>query len=157
MSASQLTRHAIQAGRAAAPGRRALGEVVATCHAHEATLWVISRDGLAMEGALNHGATPQILENVSVPLDASVVGMVASNGLSASIGADHYRHPGPEREGGATVQAMIAAPVYVRQKIVGVLSAIKSACGDLFTPDDLEALNRAADLMGKLLADTDEG
>jgi GAF domain-containing protein len=131
-----------------------LARAVEDCRADEGTLWLLSADREAMDGALNHGKTPQVMEALSVPITQSVVGMVASTGVGASIGPDDYHHPAPTQAGAADTLAMIAVPVLVRGQLVGVLSAINPRGGGLFSAADLETLSFNAYLLGLILADT---
>jgi GAF domain-containing protein len=148
------TRASCQAPPTADLGRRLLARVAADCRAAETTLWLLSADRATLDGALNHGPTPAVLESLSVPITDSVVGMVASTGVAASIGPDDYHHPAPADAGAADTRAMIAAPVYVRDHLAGVLSAINPAGGGLFSAGDLDALSFNAYLLGLILADT---
>ena len=148
------TRASCQQGATAALGRRVLARAVEDCRAEEGTLWLLSEDRERMEGTLNHGKTPQVMEGLSVPITQSVVGMVASTGVSASIGPEDYHHPVATRAGAADTQAMIAAPVLIRGKLAGVVSAINPRGGGLFSADDLERLSFNAYLLGLILADT---
>ena len=153
-TSSMPTRESSQSGATAALGRRVLARTVEDCHAEEATLWLLSADRQSMEGVLNHGKTPQVMESLSVPITQSVVGMVASTGVSASIGPDDYHHPVATRAGAADTLAMIAAPVLVRGRLAGVVSAINPRGGGIFSADDLERLSFNAYLLGLILADT---
>ena len=148
------TRASVQHGAAATPGRRLLARAAEDVRADEATLWLISDDRERMDGTLNHGRTPQVLEALSVPVPQSVVGMVASTGVGASIGPDDYHHPAPTQAGAAGTNAMIAVPVLVGGRLAGVLSAINPTGGGLFSADDLERLSFNAYLLGLVLADT---
>src|SRR3954453_4872709 len=147
-------RASVQHGAAATPGRRLLARAAEDCRAEEATLWLISDDRQQMDGTLNHGRTPHVLESLSVPVPQSVVGMVASTGVGASIGPDDYHHPAPTQAGAAGTHAMIAVPVLVGGRLAGVLSAINPRGGGLFSTDDLEKLSFNAYLLGLVLADT---
>jgi hypothetical protein len=139
-------------------GRRLLARAAADCRASEATLWLLSADRASLDGALNHGATPDVLERLSVPITKSVVGMVASTGVAASIGPDDYHHPVAAEAGAARTVAMIAAPLYVNGKLTGVVSAINPRDGgQQFSGDDLAALSFNAYLLGLVLADTHAG
>jgi hypothetical protein len=146
------TRASCQQGPAAAMGRRVLARAADDCAAEEATLWLLSPDQRNMDGTLNHGKTPAALESFSVPITQSVVGMVASTGVGASIGPEDPPYPPPAEAAGTL--AMIAVPVYVRQKLVGVVSAINPKNGGLFSADDIERLSFNAYLLGLILADT---
>jgi GAF domain-containing protein len=148
------TRASCQTGATAALGRRVLARAVEDCRAEEGTLWLLSEDRQRMEGALNHGKTPAVMEALAVPITQSVVGMVASTGVSASIGPDDYHHPVATQAGAADTLAMIAAPVLIRGKLAGVVSAINPRGGGLFSADDLERLSFNAYLLGLILADT---
>src|SRR5689334_14938746 len=94
-------RASCQAAPAAHLGRQMLARAVDDCRAEEATLWLLSADRQQMEAALNHGKTPALLESLSVPITQSVVGMVASTGIGASIGPEDYHHPVATRAGAA--------------------------------------------------------
>src|SRR6185437_16708274 len=88
----RVIRDECQRARVATPGRRILDETVCECHAKESTFWLLSEDGEEMDGTLNRGLAPHILETISVPVANSVVGMVASNGLAVSIGPDDFHN-----------------------------------------------------------------
>jgi hypothetical protein len=146
------TRASCQRGPAAAMGRRVLSRAADDCAAEEATLWLLAPDQRNMDGALNHGKTPAAMESYSVPITESVVGMVASTGVGATIGPEDPHYPPPTEA--ADTRAMIAVPIYVRQKLVGVVSAINPRHGGTFSADDLEKLSFNAYLLGLILADT---
>jgi GAF domain-containing protein len=153
-SSREITRASCQENATGAMGRRLLARAVEDCRAQEATLWLLSQDRQRMEGVLNHGKTPEVMEALSVPITQSVVGMVASTGVSASIGPDDYHHPVATQAGAADTRAMIAAPVLIRGKLEGVVSAINPRGGGIFSAEDLERLSFNAYLMGLMLADT---
>jgi hypothetical protein len=49
---------------------------------------------------------------------------------------------------------MIASPLYVQGRLIGVVSAITAPGGKLFSGEDLAALSFDAYLLGLVLADT---
>jgi len=134
-------------------GRRLLAEVVEICRASEATLWMPSADGSYLEGALNHGKTPEILESSAVPVDGSVVGMVFCTGIATSIGPDDPHHPSIDEKTGLPTRAMAVAPVCAEGRVRGVLSVMNPTHEGLFSPEDMENLHWKAYLMGLILAD----
>lgn len=148
------SRHSCQWSATATPIRRVLERACAECCACEATFWVFSENRGKLDAAINHGSTPATMEGVSVPVAQSVVGMVASTGVGASIGPEEFHHPAASEAGAVDTRAMIAVPVYARGKLVGVLSAINPVGGGLFNPDDLECLSFNAYLVGLIVADT---
>jgi transcriptional regulator with GAF, ATPase, and Fis domain len=153
----RVIREECQRARVATPGRRILDEAVSECRAKEATFWLLSEDGKQMDGTLNRGLAPHILEQISVPVAESVVGMVASNGLAVSIGPDDFHNDAVDKLTNTRTQAMIVAPVHVGGKLLGVMSAVNPVNGGLFSPRDLEALSWKAYLMGLVLDDAFNG
>ena len=149
----EFNRSFCQGDAVARLARRLLAEVVEVCKASEATLWVASADGHYLEGALNCGQTPEILENSAVPVDGSVVGMVFCTGMATSIGPDDPHNPSIDEKTGLPTRAMAVAPVCVEGRTCGVLSVMNPADGGLFSADDMEHLHWKAHLMGLLLAD----
>lgn len=133
--------------------RRLLSEAAGEIGAAGAMLWLLSEDETHLEGTVSHGPTPDILEQVRVPVAGSVVGMVVSNGLGATIGPRDYHNPEVDRLTGVKTDAMIAVPLYVRGKLRGVISAINPVSGGLFGAADLERLSWKAYLAGLVLAD----
>ena len=117
--------HSCQQGIGADLGRRLLARAAVDV-AQEATLWLLSDDRQSMDGALNHGNTPAVLESLSVPITQSVVGMVASTGVGAASARTTITTPW-RRTGAADTLAMIAAPVLIRGRLAGVVSAINPA------------------------------
>jgi hypothetical protein len=85
-----------------------------------------------------------------------VVGTVASNGLATSIGPGDFHNPSIDELTGLRTRAMVAAPVLVRGKIVGVVSAINPTGGGLFSAGDLERISWKAYLIGLVLRDSHE-
>jgi len=148
-----IDRKRCRAGRTAVAGRRLLAEAVQAAGAAEATLWLISDDGEALLGALNHGATPSILESARVPAAGSVVGMVAATGVAACIGPGDAHHEDVDRATGTRTVAMAATPVTIRGALVGVLSAINPTRGGTFSAEELDALQWKAYLLGLVLED----
>lgn len=139
--------------RLARAARRLLAETARDCAAAEATFWLISADGQHMEGVFNHGPTPEILETAAVPVADSVVGMVAANGLAASIGPEDPHNPAVDRMTGTVTRAMVAAPVRVRGQTCGVISAINPQRGGVFSGEALDTLKWKAWLLGLVLAE----
>ena len=154
-----LDRASCQVGPVAGPARRLLEEVVRDCGALEATVWLVSADGRSLDGTFNEGRTREMLEAMTIPLAGTVVGMVAATGQPVSIGPDDGHNPMVDEAVGTTTLAMIAAPVYVDSKVVGVLSAINPMPGrardDRFPAASLETLSWKAYLMGLILRGED--
>jgi GAF domain-containing protein len=148
-----INREFYQRGRMETAGRRLLEETASECDGTEATLWIVSSNGRMMEGALNHGRTPEIIERSAVPLADSVIGMVASSGIGICIGPEDPHHPGIDEATGTRTLAMVSAPVYLNGKLCGVLSTINPRRGDVFSAADLEKLHWKCYLMGLIIQD----
>ena len=131
--------------------RRFVAETVCACRASEATFWAISACGKRIEGAINAGKDFERVEKLVVHANDSVVGLIATTGISACIGPGDFMNPEIKKE--FSVRNMVVAPVMIESQVCGVLSAINVTEGEKFKPEDLEALQWKAYLLGLLLAD----
>lgn len=134
--------------------RRFMAETANGCRASEATFWVISSDGKCIEGAINSGKDSAEVEKLVVHANDSVVGLIATTGISACIGPGDFMNP--EIKEKFDVHNMVVAPVMIDSQISGVVTAINVVEGDTFKPDDLEMLQWKAYLLGLLLVDADK-
>ena len=148
-----LDRAACQSGRLGRLLRRLLAETVASCQAAEGTLWVPLPDRTALEGVVNHGQTPDILEQAAVPAGDSVVGLVFSAGLATCIGPGDPHNPSVDEQTGLPTRAMAAAPVRIGSDTVAVLSVINPTRGGVFSRADLEVLEWKAYLTALVIED----
>ena len=135
--------------------RRFMGETAGGCRASESTFWVISADGMRIEGAINSGKECDKVEKLVVHANDSVVGLIATAGISLCVGPGEFMNPEIKKE--FSVRNMVAAPVTVDSQICGVVSAINAIDGEKFKPEDLEALQWKAYLLGLVLADILKG
>jgi len=135
--------------------RRFVTETAAACRASESTFWVISADGKRIEGAVNCGPDCDRVEKVVVHANDSVVGLIATTGISLCVGDDEFMNP--EVKKAFHVRNMVVAPVSIDSQICGVVSAVNVIDGEKFTSADLEALQWKAYLLGLLLSDLLKG
>jgi GAF domain-containing protein len=133
--------------------RRLLADTVRDLDASEATIWVVSSDGMHLDAAVNHGPTADIVEAQSVPVQESVVGFVASSELPTCIGPEDRHNPQVDAATKTRTLAMAAAPFYCNRERIGVISAINPTRGGLFSAGDLETLKWKAYLVGLVLED----
>ena len=131
--------------------RRLLSEVAEDCKGEEATFWVMSENGEEIHGAVNHGECSQAMEELTVPVSDSVVGMVAATGQGACVGPDDKMNPLAYEKTGKKVTAMVAVPVYVNGLLIGALTAINPQGGGLFGSDELGEMEWKAWLLGLIL------
>ena len=134
-------------------GRRLLAEVVADLEVFDAALWVLSEDGLQLECALHAGETDAVIEQLSVPVADSVVGVVASTGVPSCIGPGDPHNRTIDAMTGIETRAMAATPVYVGEKRCGVLSVVNPRNKEVFSTADLERVQWKAYLLGLLVQD----
>jgi hypothetical protein len=134
--------------------RRFMAETAECCRAAEATFWVISSDGKRVEGAINSGKDKDEVEKLVVHANDSVVGLIATTGISACIGPGDFMNPEIKEKYG--VRNMVVAPVMIDSEISGVVTAINVLEGDTFKPGDLETLQWKAYLLSLILADADK-
>ncbi len=131
---------------------RLLTEAIAEISAAEGTIWVLSPSHDQLDAALNVGLARAVVETMSVPINASVIGMVASTGLSTCIGPDDWHNPDVDRATGIPTRAMAAAPLRYHDDMVGVVSVINPPGGQQrFSGSDLEILQWKTLLMGLVL------
>ena len=132
--------------------RQLLADTVKELRCAESTIWMISPDGLHLEGAINHGPTVDVVERISVPAANSVIGLVAEQGLAKAIGPADWHNPSVDEATGTATLAMVAAPIDVEGVRAGVLSAINPTAGGVFEGPALRILIEKADQAGKILA-----
>jgi GAF domain-containing protein len=116
--------------------RRLLRSAVRDLRASESTLWTYADDD-TLAAALNHGPNASVVEAQSVPVAASVVGFVATQGASVVVGPDDWQNPTVMRATGTPVTAMVAVPISLGGDLVGVLSVINPADRARFGAEDL--------------------
>ncbi|MEI6233024.1 MAG: GAF domain-containing protein [Planctomycetota bacterium] len=131
--------------------RRFMADTALACRASESTFWVISADGKRIEGAVNAGPAHDQVEKLVVQANDSVVGLIATAGISLCVGPDEFMNPEIKKQ--FSVRNMVVAPVKVDAQICGVVSAINVKEGEKFKPEDLDALQWKAYLLGLLLSD----
>jgi GAF domain-containing protein len=152
----RLIREFFVTPRAAKYCRRLLAEVCADCRAEESTLWLVSGDGNAVMGVLNHGPTPDILEHASVPVSESLTGLVASSGIGMCLGPDDAFNRAVDEQTGTPTRGMVAAPIHFHGELAGVLTAINPIGRDRFQSKDLEQLSWRIYLLELILRDLSE-
>ncbi len=131
--------------------RRFMLETASSCRASESTFWVISNDGKRIEAAVNSGKDCDRVEKVVVAANDSVVGLIATAGISLCVGPGEFMNPEIKKE--FSVRNMVVAPVMVDSQICGVVSAINAIDGEKFKCEDLETLQWRAYLLGLVLSD----
>jgi len=134
--------------------RRFMAETAGDVRATEATFWVISSDGKRVEGAINSGKDFAEVEKLVVHANDSVVGLIATTGISACIGPGDFMNP--EIKEKYDVRNMVVAPVMIDSQISGVVTAINVTQGNTFNPADLETLQWKAYLLSLVLVDADK-
>jgi hypothetical protein len=149
--AFRINREFCHAPRALKLMRRFMAETACLCRASEATFWVISDNGKQIEGAVNCGKDHDRVEKLVVHANDSVVGLIATAGISLCVGPGEFMNPEIKKE--FSVRNMVVAPVAIDSQICGVVSAINATEGEKFKAEDLEALQWRAYLMGLVLSD----
>lgn len=136
----------------AATCRPILTEVLSACNSTEATLWLFSEDGSHLDGTLNTGEKHEVVEELSVPVDDSQIGIVAAIGHPMCVGPDSQRNPLVEEKTRIEVTSMAVVPLFVDDELCGVLSTINPRAKELFDEVDLRELQVKADRIGDILA-----
>ncbi len=89
------------------------------------------------------GAQSQELENVPVPVEGSIAGTVLRSGQplivqDARSDPRHYKGVG-ERIGSET-ESLLAVPLQIKERCIGVLEAVNKQDGDGFSEEDVDTL-----------------
>jgi len=143
-----------QSPEVAEKGCRLLAEVVAETGADEATVWVLSKDGTDLEGALNHGQTPETIEQLVVPVSDSLVGSCMVARQAAILGPGELNKPMSlfiAHQTDSPVAAMMVCPVYVEEYLCGALTVVRTHLQGPFTAENLELARWKAFLAGLVL------
>ena len=128
--------------------RRLLGEAVIACRSTEAAIWLLVKEGDHLVAFANVGQAAERLEGLLVPVAGSLVGLVLGSGQPTVLGPDAPYHPAAAAVTGLRTEAMAVSPVRCHGKVIGVVSTINPTDRTLFGPEDLEALQWTAFLMG---------
>jgi len=131
--------------------RALLLEVLAVCDGSAAAYWEVVEDGGELVALVNAGPETDRLEGLRVPIDGTIVGMVLCTGMAMAVGPDAAYHPAAREVTGIATEAMAAAPVRIRGLTSGVLSTINPRGRHLFSQGELDALQRHALRLGRLL------
>ncbi|MFQ5583074.1 MAG: SpoIIE family protein phosphatase, partial [Calditrichia bacterium] len=87
------------------------------------------------------GEVGEKIKKIELPMDKGIAGWVATTG-EAQIIPDAYRdprfNPKVDEETGFKTQSILAAPLKVKDKIIGVAEVINRVDGRVFNEDDLE-------------------
>ena len=87
------------------------------------------------------GEAGEKLKKIELPIDKGIAGWVATNG-KAQIIPDAYQDPRfnskVDEETGFRTKSILAAPLMVKDKIIGVAEVINRQDGNAFTEEDLE-------------------
>lgn len=150
-AAFQINREFCRSSRTLKLMRRFMVETAVACRASESTFWSISADGKRIEGAINAGPDYERVEQLVVHANDSVVGLIATAGISLCVGPGEFMNPEIKKQ--FSVRNMVVAPVLVESQICGVVSAINALEGEKFKPEDLETLQWRAYLLGLVLMD----
>ncbi|MBN1890768.1 MAG: GAF domain-containing sensor histidine kinase [Thermoflexales bacterium] len=110
-------------------------------HTDASSILLLDKSGeLYFEAASGGSAT---IKHIIVPLDSSIAGHVCKTGkpvVIADAKADtrHYRQA--DEQSDFTTHSLLAVPLRVKDKIIGVLEAVNKRGGESFNEADTEAL-----------------
>lgn len=86
---------------------------------------------------------PDQLADIPVPIDASIAGTVLTNGtpLIVSDAQSDPRHYGEVGQlVGKNIHSLVAVPLQIKERCIGVLEAVNKCSGQTFTQEDVETL-----------------
>ena len=124
--------------------------VTEVLHAESSTLILIDEDRRELVFKIPAGPAEHMLREQRMPIDKGVAGWVVTHGepvIIADVASDERFYMGIDRLTGYRTQSIMAVPLQVKGKTIGVLEVINKASGASFTGDDLQWLSILAPLV----------
>jgi GAF domain-containing protein len=140
--------------------RRLIADCLRDAAAHEGVVWLLDRDGKNLFCAYQTGAHSSKLNNIRVPVEAGVAGMVLVTQQpfsESNLGVNRAAASTIEERMGVIVGARALVPFFIAGKMRGLVAAYRTKPTPEmpeppgFSADDVEALNLLARLLGRLM------
>ena len=122
--------------------------------ADDASVWLLNSAEECLEVVLDRRPERQAFVGFKQPTNRGIVSMVAWNehGIALSNVSEHEMFDDTaDKTFRYTTRTMIALPLTVNGRVVGVLSAVNRRVGDQFTDDDMNNMAIIASSMGHAL------
>lgn len=140
--------------------RRLIADCLRDAEAHEGVVWLLDRDGKNIFCAYQTGAHSSKLNNIRVPVETGVAGMVLVTQqpfCENNLGVNRAAASTIEERMGVIVCARALVPFFIAGKMRGLVAAYRTkATPELpepagFNADAVEELNLLARLLGRLM------
>ncbi|MCC6746039.1 MAG: GAF domain-containing protein [Deltaproteobacteria bacterium] len=131
-----------------------LAQVVDRIDADDAAIFLLNAPEECLEVVLDRRPERQGFVGFKQPTNRGIVSMVLWNehGISlANVSAHEMFDDTADRTHGYRTRAMMALPLVVHGRVVGVLSAVNKRSAPAFSDDDMNALATIASALGHVL------
>ncbi len=152
IGSSDLRRWLSEDARSLAVAHRFVLETRELLGAADATLWALTPDGAALIPAASALTRPELFAQMTTPVGDSVIGLVATSAMPTMIGPQDRHSPIAETVTRLPTTWMVAAPVFILDRLRAVLSAIQSDGARTFGRAELDAITWRAEILGLILA-----
>ena len=109
--------------------------------AEASSVMIINKEKNVLECPVALGEVGEKIKKIELPIDKGIAGWVATNGVPQII-PDAYQdprfNPKVDEETGFKTRSILAAPLKVKDKTIGVAEVINRMDGEAFNEDDLE-------------------
>jgi Nif-specific regulatory protein len=113
------------------------------------SLLLLDKSGSSLVFSIAKGEKGQALQERRLPLGSGIAGWVAQQGkplIVRDVHEDARFYPGCDEEIGFDTRCILAAPLTVRGRIIGVIEAVNSTRGGGFMEEDLSLFTAFANL-----------
>lgn len=140
--------------------KRMIADFLRDAHANEGVVWLLDREGKNLTCAYQMGPHSSRLNNIRVPVESGVAGMVLATQQPFSennLGINRDAASAIEERMGVLVCSRTLIPFFIAGKIRGLVAGYRTkpnadaAEPAGFNADDVEELNLLSRLLGRLL------
>ncbi|PKO22464.1 MAG: histidine kinase [Chloroflexi bacterium HGW-Chloroflexi-1] len=125
--------------------------VTEVLHAEASTLMLVDEAKRELVFKIPAGPAEHVLREQRMPMDKGVAGWVATHGeplIIPDVNVDDRFYTQIDTLSGFRTRSILAVPLQVKGKIIGIAEVINKIDGDSFTPDDQQWLSTLAPLIG---------
>ncbi len=140
--------------------KRTMTDCLRDAEANEGVVWLLDREGKNLTCAYQIGPHSSRLNNIRVPVESGVSGMVLVTQQTFSennLGINRAAASAVEERMGVIVSSRILVPFFIAGQIRGVVAGYRTKANidanepPGFSADDVEELNLLSRLLGRLL------
>jgi hypothetical protein len=120
--------------------------------ANDATLWNLIEDSSILVPAASATTSAELFPRMRTQVSESIIGIVASMAMPTLVGPEDEHNPNVDSITGVPTLWMVAAPLFIMDRVRGVLSAIQANPDKAFGREHLEQVTWHAEILGLVLS-----